>query len=407
MLSSEGKKTDSEAIGKPETSSTGATQEELDYEKIFQLIENILSFEACLYHLILPLALEDRHLMLGMVNIDDNAALYFVNNLLLKANYTLTAQAIVAEEHRAILSAYLNHKNTSQTAVIEKAKSLPSENNITQQVNNTYYGDDDSSDSDDLPTLILNTPVSTRNTAHLNNLHQQAGKSVIRESQEYITSPKEPITTKEVVDNITNLTILEVPDLDLLTPIESLISLPPKKLLEELLGRVLAGGIGRLYFERQPYLGRILWSENGVLQSVLEELPISVFQGVLNELKRFAQLPLTTISEARQVEKECLYQNIRILLRLRVIPGVYGEEATLQVLRGAALKFYQQQQLSRLGRDALGISHHLSYKLHQLQDRLLRNPNLNSEQLQAFAALNRLLDQLDQQIKTLTENCQE
>jgi len=406
MLSSEGKKTDSEAIGKPEKSMPGAgsTQEELDYEKIFQLIENILSFEACLYHLILPLALEDKHLMLGMVNIEDSAALYFVNNLLHKANYILAAQPIVAEEHRAILSAYLNHKNTGQTAFMERVKPLSSENNIPQQGKKTYHSDDDSSDSDDLPTLILNSPVSTPNTAHLNNLHQQAGKSVIGESQEYITRAEEGMTTKEVTGN---LTILEVPDLDLLTAIESLISLPPKKLLEELLGRVLAGGIGRLYFERQAYLGRILWSENGVLQSVLEELPLSVFQGVLNELKRFAQLPLTAISEAKQVEKECLYQNTRILLRLRIIPGVYGEEATLQVLRGAALKFYQQQQLSRLGRDALGISHQLSYKLHQLQDRLLRNPNLNSGQLQAFAALNRLLDHLDQQIKTLTDNCEE
>jgi hypothetical protein len=36
------------------------------------------------------------------------------------------------------------------------------------------------------------------------------------------------------------------------------------------LGRVLIGGIGRLYFERQSEQGRILWSQDGVLQSVLE-----------------------------------------------------------------------------------------------------------------------------------------
>lgn len=158
-----------------------------------------------------------------------------------------------------------------------------------------------------------------------------------------------------------------------------------------------------MYLERQPYEGRILWSDNGVLQSVLEKLPLSVFQGILNELKRLTNLPVTTFAEAKQVEKECLYQENRLLLRLRVMPGMYGEEATLQVLRGAALKFYQQQQLARLSRDAIGISQQLSYKLHELQQRLVLNRNTNPGQLEAFMALNQLLDDLDNQIKILTD----
>jgi hypothetical protein len=83
------------------------------------------------------------------------------------------------------------------------------------------------------------------------------------------------------------------------------------------------------------------------------------------------------------------------------MPGIYGEEATLQVLRGAALKFYQQQQLTRIGRDALGISQQLSIKLHELQERLLLNPSLDSQQLEALVTLNQLVKNLDQQIKIL------
>ncbi|MHC5727538.1 MAG: pilus assembly protein PilB, partial [Nostoc sp.] len=103
----------------------------------------------------------------------------------------------------------------------------------------------------------------------------------------------------------------------------------------------------------------------------------------------------------KQVEKEYVYQKNGLLLRLRVMPGIYGEEATLQVLRGAALKFYQQQQLARLSRDALGISQQLSFKLHELQQRLLLNPSFDSQQSKALVALNQLVKNLDQQIKIL------
>jgi len=137
-------------------------------------------------------------------------------------------------------------------------------------------------------------------------------------------------------------------------------------------------------------------------------LPLSVFQGVLNELKRMASLPITTtLTEPKQVEKECLYRKKRLLLRLRVMPGMYGEEGTLQVLRGAALKFYEQQQLARLSRDALGISQQLSYKLHELQERLLFTQDENPGRLETFTALNQLLDNLDHQIKVLIETSEQ
>lgn len=88
------------------------------------------------------------------------------------------------------------------------------------------------------------------------------------------------------------------------------------------------------------------------------------------------------------------------------MPGINGEEATLQVLRGAALKFYQQQQLDRLSRDAIGISQQLSYKLHELHQRLLLNPHLKAEQSEALSTLTRIVESLDQKVKTLTANNQ-
>ncbi|NEU77051.1 pilus assembly protein PilB [Hassallia byssoidea VB512170] len=405
MLSSQGKPSDTEAIGNqlltdtpseslrdtPSESLRDTPSESLrDRQQIFELIERILSFEACLYHQILPYTIEDNKLLLGMVNLEDTAALDYVGNILYYMNCTMVTVAIAPDTHRNILSAYLNYKNTSQPAanlaqehsaatIADSLASKP-ETSIVAQTK----PDENSFQQADSPALL-----------DLDNLSKATilFTSADKKTQESTSEERSP----------ENLPVLLIPVPDLLLPVEQLATLQPKKLLAELLGRVLAGGIGRLYLERQPYEGRILWSDNGVLQSVLEKLPLSVFQGVLNELKRLTNIPVTTLAEAKQVEKECLYQENRLLLRLRVMPGMYGEEATLQVLRGAALKFHQQQQLARLSRDAIGISQQLSHKLHELQQRLVLNRNINPGQLKAFTALNRLLDDLDNQIKILTD----
>ncbi|MBN3907227.1 MAG: pilus assembly protein PilB [Nostoc sp. NMS1] len=391
MLSSEGELNDTAA--NPQQILTAAQtrwEEGREREQMFQLIDNLLSFEACLYHQILPLGLEDKNLLLGMVYPQDSEALDYVGRILPYINCTMVIEAIAADSHRRILSAYLNHKNTSQldAKVHESTEDFPQQN--AEKPIPSLNAD---SESNQHPILMFQTQK-----------RQNSGQRVdlppipeLDQSSQTLRSQEGEIS----VAAANNLPILPTQVPELLSSIELLPTLPPKKLLEELLGRILVGGIGRLYLERQAYEGRILWSDNGILQSVLDKLPLYVFQGVLNELKRFASLPLTTLAEPKQVEKEYVYQKNRLLLRLRVMPGTYGEEATLQVLRGAALKFYQQQQLMRLGRDALGISQQLSFKLHELQERLLLNPSLDSQQSEALATLNQLVKNLDQQIKIL------
>ncbi|MBE9205466.1 pilus assembly protein PilB [Nostoc sp. LEGE 06077] len=383
MLSSEDKANDTEA-SRPQVLSNISInlEQESDRLQIFQLIDHLLSFEACLYHQILPFRLEEgKQLRLGMVHPQDSSALDYVNRILCYVNCTMVTQELATDTHRSILSAYLNYKNTL--------------NSNTKTVN---HSDITSSQNQQQPpaSMVANmeTPKNTQKLTDFPPLPEPNLSALAKKLKEEIT--------EAVLTN--NLTILPVPAPELSTPVEVLALLPPKKLLEELLGRVLGGGIGRLYLERQPYKGRILWSDNGVVQSVLDNLPLSVFQGVLNELKRFASLPITTITEPKQIEKECVYQQNRVLLRLRVMPGIYGEEATLQVLRGAALKFHQQQQLARLSRDVLGISQQLSYKLQELNQRLILNSSLTPEQSDALDTLNRLVENLDQQVKILTAN---
>jgi type II secretory ATPase GspE/PulE/Tfp pilus assembly ATPase PilB-like protein len=193
---------------------------------------------------------------------------------------------------------------------------------------------------------------------------------------------------------------LDVQAIHLSRPIEFISTLPPKHLLQELLGRVLMSGIGRLYFERQAERGRILWSQDGVLQSVLEGLTLPVFQGLIIELKRLVNLPLLPVMQPKQVEIERRYQQEALLLRLRVMPSNHGEEATLQVLRGVALKFYQRQQLEKLSQDALNLAQQLQQKLNEIRDRSGRYPM----PLETLPALNQLLRGLDEQLESLTQS---
>jgi type II secretory ATPase GspE/PulE/Tfp pilus assembly ATPase PilB-like protein len=179
---------------------------------------------------------------------------------------------------------------------------------------------------------------------------------------------------------------------------EHLSSLPPAQLLRELLGRIFTGGIGRLYFERCEAMGRILWSQNGVLQSVLSDLPLSSFQGVINELKQLTHLPMTPVQKPKQVEIERLCQQTRLLVRLRVMPNAHGEEATLQILHGAALKFYQQQQVANLSRDALNIAKDLQQKVREIHDRTQADAQLPDQ-----ANLTQVLQIIEQQIAALKQ----
>ncbi len=399
MLSSDGKLTDTGASGQQVLPHTPANWEQRR-EQVFHLMDNLLFFEACLYHQVAPFGIEENHLLLGMVHPEDSEALDYVNRIVSYIKCTIVAQQIDIDTHRTILSAYLNHKNTlspDAKQVEQQETNLASEKSKINMIDELIRSATTSSKPHQpaLMSFAQTEPPENSEPPHPNNLSPTTSTSSgVNEKQKKVHPSSELLN---------NLTVLQVNLSDTLIPVEMLASLPPKKLLDELLGRVLSGGIGRLYLERQPYQGKIFWSDNGVIQSVLENLPLSVFQGVLNQLKSFASLPVTKLSEPQQVEKECLYQQERLLLRLRVMPGTYGEEATLQVLRGTALKFYQQQQLARLSRDALGISQQLSFKLQELQQRILLNPNLKSEQLAAVKALNQLVENLDQQITVLQE----
>jgi hypothetical protein len=185
--------------------------------------------------------------------------------------------------------------------------------------------------------------------------------------------------------------------------INDLGTLPPKKILQNLLSRIVRGGIGRLYFEAKADRGRVLWSQEGKLKSILDDLDLETFQALNRELKQLAGLSPDPVQVSRQVERERLYRQERILMLFRFIPSEHGENATLQILRGSAMQFYQQQRLTKLERDALGIARQLQGKLNEIRDRARAKSNVQGTKLEALPALNELLQNIEQQLDSLQE----
>lgn len=178
--------------------------------------------------------------------------------------------------------------------------------------------------------------------------------------------------------------------------------LDPRVLLRELLARAMSGGIGRLYFERKPDYGRVLWSQSGILQAAVDDVPPAKFQALINEFKRLTRLPLLPLRNTKQVELERFYKGNRVLLRFRFIPGKHGEQATLQVLRGIALSFYQQQQVARIGQDAVSTAKRLQIKISELRSRLEAYPRVSSLEQASLPELKQMLLNLEKQVDALS-----
>jgi hypothetical protein len=316
----------------------------LDHDQIFPLIDSILPFEVCLHYQVLPLSLKHQAFLLGMVDPEDQVALDYVRRILTSMSCSFVTQVISSEEQRSILSAYLYH--TQQKTAESKPNtqdSMPASQLLIQ------------STPDETPTTLLNP---TQQIPQLNI------------NPQYLDQP-----------------------------LEFLEGLPPVDFVQELLGRVLQDGIGRLYFEAHGNQGRILWSQDGVLQSVVEAIEPQQFQDILQELKQLMEMPLIPIQQKTRVEIEREYHGTCLLLRLQMTVGRYGEEANFQVLRGAALKFYQQQQLSKLSSEALQLAEKLQKRLNQIRDRMTMTP-LSSDHL---PLLNQMLKNIVQEAQALLD----
>lgn len=382
----------------------------LNIDQMFILIDGVLPLEACLYYQVLPLFVEGNRLHLGMVSPEDVSAMEYVRRIVSYLNYSLVPRSISSSALQVVLSAYLSQAGDAQSAVTKQQQTFSyghhrhiartkAKQRLDQTERQTLIVDspeDLAAGTDDRlqapePTVPPSPPISlpppkVSAQPSVDPLSDRAGK---------------PLQPPKITSSTPALT-LELTAKYLSSPVEVLATLPPQEMIQELIAKVLVGGIGRLFLERHAQWGRVLWSQNGILQSVLERVPLPTFTELVQGLKQMAQLPPAAIDQPKQVELERLYEGNRVLLRLRFMPGTYGEEVTLQVLRGAALKFYQQQQVDRIGRDALSIARQLQGKLNELRDQVIAGAG-TMENKEIIPALSELLHTMETQLDHLDQ----
>ena len=403
-----------------------------DRDIIFSLIDRVLPFEACLYHQVLPLSLRDNQLRLGMVDLMDVSALDYLRKILAYFQYRLAPQVIPSDLHHQILSAYLKFKVNPKVKPVEPLE--PStvfgeqtdpltgqEDAATTRANtgNTHKERPGIVLKDEQPTISREHSIGdkqglpalpidrhTRDTLIIEAPQMEFDRSTIIQPHpsRSISPPTQVPPPLALPGNA--LPPLEISRLHINASSEQLLALSPKDLLEALLGRVLADGIGRLFFEHQGHQGRILWSDSGVFQSFLDCLPLNTFNGVIAELKRLTLLPMDPVEEVVQVEIERIHEKNRLLLRLKVMPKPQigdqprseGEDATLQILRGTALRFYQQYQVSSLSRDTLTVARQLQRKVEELHRRSHLAASINSDEFAVMQEIQEVLQTVKNQL---------
>lgn len=420
----------------------------IQLEQTFQLLAGSpLTVEVCLYHQVLPLALEGNRVKLGMVDPGDGEALRYVQTLLSYLNYTLVSGRISLQAHTDTLSAYIRHREAAPNpaiAVESRAKSaihlapavappaypqreLP-QGRPEAELNSreTVYVDEASVAHDETVVIFMPNQGEEPVTPPLQEALQTIDPPGIQKAEDQRTTERSllqvnptPTLYQIPAEELALLTDRSVPTANspqrqgnlplrldiqpsyLNHPIQVLETLPPKAILEELLARVLSGGIGRLFFERTVTHGRVIWSQNGIIKAELEGLAPQVFDEVIQRLKFMHNLPVEPVTQTIRVEIERFYDQQRLLLRLQIMPGLYGEEANLQILRGVALQFYQQRQLASVSRDALNVTQQLQTKLNEIYELAVANNIPEKTQIEMLSTLSKVVNTMDEQLKVL------
>lgn len=365
-------------------SGSQAIDSRLNVAQMLSLIDSILPFEACLYHEIIPLSVEASCLHLGMVNPSDTVATEYARKQVSFIHCSVVSWPVASDWQRNMLSKYLSHASR------QKARPLPQIEAPSQPEAQT----------DEFLTFIVDSPEDLRGDGPLEPVSDHRPAPTL----DLPTAPsKPPLASSSEAE-------LESQPLDLAldpmlgqVPLDQLHRLPPQKLTQALLYQILTEGIGRLYLERRPTHGQVLWSRDGVVQAALKNLSLDQVQSVINELKRLTHLPLLPTTQPKQADIERLYQGDRVLLRLRLMAGSHGEEATLQVLRGAALKFYQQQQIKQMGEDALGVAQTLQKRICEIRQRARQSLTIEPPSARTLEALSQMLKTMEEQIEQIMQ----
>lgn len=360
----------------------------VNVDQMIALIDSVLPFEACLFHQIIPLSLVGNQLNLGMVNPKDSVAREYVRRQVSYINYVVVPWRIASDWHRQTLSKYLSHTarvkqrlRQGRPAAVEPvvvAAPLPS----------------------------VHPPVEDRLTYVVDSPERITLRPVEVPPEPVVPSPPEPKPPPSESPVATQPSSIPVLDLGASQSTDDSLDwrqLSAKDLLVRVLRRVLAEGIGRLYFERHATTGKIVGSQDGKVESLVGTLDLPLFEAVILELKQLVQLPSGPTNGPHQGEVERIYGQEPLLLRFRFMVNGHGQEAALQILRGSSLKLYQRQRLRDLSRETLSLAKTLQGRVHDLLEATHHSGEADPLPAPTLHTLRHLLQSMQTQVNQLIQ----
>jgi hypothetical protein len=333
----------------------------INLEKAFNLIGSIFPFELCLQHKIVPLNLINDSVILGMVNSQETSVLQGFQPMLKSHNYLIKKKVISVDILKKILSEYLKYK---------KAQLSDHKSSIRSEFTGLYKEEE-----------------------QIKNKGRNSSTLIIENTQNLIENL--PLEEKNYTpdDLSLNLSFKYVNK-----PIESLIDLPAQQLISELLARVIKEKVNQINVENFKDHGAISWQKGKQSQILINKIPKTKVETIINELKKLLFLPLKPVTNIKKIESLRTYKNSKILLRLKVVPSPQGEQSFLYLFWGKMLQDYQDYQLSRLGKEALLISEALDEKIKQIIQRSQFYENSDKE----ISYFHQLQDKMYYQIDLLS-----
>lgn len=385
-------------------------------KEIFQLIDQVFPLDSCRHYQVLPLKLDSNYLVLGMLDPQNEEAKKFANSIAKVFKYDLEVQLIDLQTHEIILANYpqnaasssrqqqddhqtiidtsfnpntplkgVNHRRTIDSAptIISHAAAsgidkpdlelelsdLPADLDFLKDLDLTAKPKQPVKAKIDAAATLFEIPPEFSQQNPANNLDHKA--TIIADPAELLTPEsnhelKNALEEAQISQLITETLeqkspIVEPETVDFLPELFSQLS------WQRLLEQAFQYHSEYITLTRYSDRGGIVTEKDNSVQSSLDRVPLPIFCSLIDEIKRMARLPQNTSTHPQKLVLERFYEQERILLRLEFSVQQQLETVGIQILRGLALKTYEQQQMDRLSAQALELAKQLEKTLRKIQ----------------------------------------
>ncbi|NJR47714.1 MAG: hypothetical protein HC775_19430 [Hyellaceae cyanobacterium CSU_1_1] len=385
-------------------------------KEIFQLIDQVFPLDSCRHYQVLPLKLDGNYLVLGMLDPQNEESKNFANSIAKVFKYDLEVQLIDLQTHQIILANYpqntvqssrqqqddhktvidtsfnpnaplkgVNHRraiDSAPTIISHAAASridepdlelelsdLPADLDFLKDLDLTAKPKQQAKAKVDATATLFEIPPEFSHQNPANNLDHKA--TIIADPAELLT-PESNHELKNALEEaqISQLIaetlgqkspIVEPKTVDFLPQLSSQLSW--QKLLEQ----AFQYHSEYITLTRYSDRGGIVTQKDNSVQSSLDRVPLPIFCSLIDEIKRMAKLPQNTSTHPQKLVLERFSEQERILLRLEFSIQQQLDTVAIQILRGVALKTYEQQQMDRVSAQALELAKQLEKTLRKIQ----------------------------------------